>query len=159
GMVYNRYYVDTPKDAADRACVRGRTVLEEAGEGNLTPERMERARAALEEAIRIDPDHFASHQLLGLLLVESLPAEAAQHFRVALRLNPGDGVAAYELAKLLAGRADFAEAIHLFREALRFNPGNVNVENDLRAALQKKQFLDESLPRFATEFRALAGEK
>jgi tetratricopeptide (TPR) repeat protein len=158
-IVHDRYYVDTPKDAADRACVRGRMLLEEGGEGNLTPARMERARASLEDAIRIDPDHFAAHQLLGLLLVETSPGEAAEHFRICRRLNPGDSMAAYELGKLLASRAELAEAIRLFREALKLNPGNAHVGNDLRAALQKQQFLDENLPRIGAEFRALVGEK
>jgi uncharacterized membrane protein len=157
-MVYDRYFVDTPKDAADRACVRGRTLLEEGGEANSTPELLQRARASLEDAIRIDPDHFAAHQLLGLLLVDTHPGEAAEHFRIARRLNPGDSVAAYELGRVHAGRAEFAEAIRYFRDALKLSPGNVNVENDLRAALQKERFLNENLPKIGAEFRNLAGE-
>jgi hypothetical protein len=35
----------------------------------------------------------------------------------------------------------------------------VNVANDLRAALENKQFLDENLPRIRAEIHALAGEK
>jgi uncharacterized membrane protein len=159
GKVYDRYYVDSPMFAADRACVHARTLLEEGGEEGLTPERRSRARAALEGAIRIDPDHFAARQLLGLVLMETHPSEAEEQFRVARRLNPGDSVSAYELGNLLANRAEFTEAIPLLHEALKLSPGNVNVENDLRGALQRKQFLDENLPKIGAEIRALAAEK
>jgi uncharacterized membrane protein/cytochrome c-type biogenesis protein CcmH/NrfG len=155
GCVYDRYYVDTPKHASERAFIRGKVLLEEGGEANQTSERMERARADFEESLRLDPDNFASHQWLGLLLRESEPAAAAEHFRIARRLNPEDSVSAFELANILAGRLEFAEAISLYRDALRLTPGNANVTNAFNAALRKQKFLEENLPRLNAEFQTL----
>lgn len=67
--------------------------------------RHEAARAALEEVVRLRPDHAAAHYVLGSLLAHFLdaPGSAEHHFRRSLRLAP-DGEHAAELRAWLRDR-------------------------------------------------------
>jgi uncharacterized membrane protein len=147
--VRDRYYVDTPHDAAERHSIRGRNLVGQGG-GDL-----EQARHEFEEALRIDPSHTVSHDALALMFKDSDPEKAIKHFRAALTSSPEDSVALFELANILASRADFREAISLYREALRITGGNSNVSAALQRATQARDVTRRDLERVTGEFQHL----
>jgi uncharacterized membrane protein/tetratricopeptide (TPR) repeat protein len=80
--VQERFYVDSPRDAADRCFHEGVALSQQPG-------RESRARARFEEAIRLNPAHVAARvNLANTLLRQSDFAGAIEQFREALRLNP-----------------------------------------------------------------------
>ena len=70
--------------------------------------RHREAIETLREALRVDPDHAATHNDLGLLLVlvERDYAEAARHLREAVRLDPGSASGHRHLASAYLGQGE-----------------------------------------------------
>lgn len=88
------------------------------------PEAFPRARAAAEEAIRLDRDNAEAHALLAWSLAShywDTPA-ADRHFRRALRLNPNDAKARRFNAAHLRNLGRFEEALVEIRAARELDP-------------------------------------
>jgi uncharacterized membrane protein len=148
--LHDRYYVDTPWDAAERHSIRGRNLIGKGGAADL-----ESARQEFEEAVRIYPSHAVSRNSLGLMLKDSDPDQAIEHFRTVLRTSPEDSVALFELANVLASRAEFPEAIRLYREALRVSQGNPTVATALRKTLEAQTVAQRDLQRISREIQEI----
>ena len=91
-------------------------------------------------ALRIKPDHAATHSNFGTALFRSGKFnDSVLSFQDAVRLVPDSAVFHLNLGLALdrAGRID--EAILHFREALRLQPGFTAARNSLQKALIKKQ--------------------
>lgn len=80
--------------------------------------RPDGARAAVEAALKADPDMAEAHELLGGLLAEKrqLP-EAAREYGEAIRLQPEFARAHLDLARVLADEGDMAGAVEQLRQA------------------------------------------
>ena len=67
--------------------------------------KLAEAKAAFENAVRINPQNFKAHGNLGLIYLEQGSLnEAEPHFREALRINPDDVVARESLDELLRAK-------------------------------------------------------
>jgi len=80
--------------------------------------RIDEARAAIEAALRADPDMAEAHELFGGLLAakRQLP-EAAEEYARAIRLKPDFARAHLDLARVLAEQGDMAGAVEHLRKA------------------------------------------
>jgi tetratricopeptide (TPR) repeat protein len=64
-----------------------------------------RARTSIERSLALDPRQWRAHELAGLIeMAGGRPADAAPHFRDALRLDPDNGQLAVSLQRALEGR-------------------------------------------------------
>jgi uncharacterized membrane protein len=148
--LHDRYFVDSPLAAAQRCYLLARKIQKDGGSPG-------EVRELCEQALAHDPDHIKTHLQLGQMLAESRPAEAADHFRAVLRLDPNDIVALNNLANLLSRRLEFSEAVRLYREALKVNPRDESVRNNLSRAEHSQAELDKALRQVSLSFRALLG--
>src|SRR6185295_15194700 len=85
-----------------------------------------KAIAALETAIRIDPQNFSAHTLLGQILLDAGQAgEALPHLETAARLRPNDSPTSFSLgvAQLDSGRN--AEAFDTFSKLAAREPNEI----------------------------------
>jgi tetratricopeptide (TPR) repeat protein len=86
-------------------------------------------RAALEEAIKIDPQLAGAQKQLGYVLSRSGDsAGAIEHFRLAVKAAPNWPEAWINLAAVLAGTGQFGEARTAVATALRLDPANVQAK-------------------------------
>lgn len=99
-------------------------------------------RAALEQAIQIDPDFALAQYQLGYLDSRGGdPSSAEKHFRSALQAAPGYTKAWISLAATLAMESQFAEAQKAVAVALRLDPQDTEAQQlrrDLTAAQAKQ---------------------
>ncbi len=101
------------------------------------------ALVAGREAIRIKPDSASAHIEYGKALADlGNYEEAAAEWRVAIRLEPIDGLprtylatALNHIASGLVEQGKAAEAIANYREAILVNPDDVTAHNNLAIAL------------------------
>ena len=95
-------------------------------------------RAALEQAVQIDPNLAVAQNQLGYLYYKNGQFDTAeQHFRQAIRANPDFAQAWISLAATLASKSRFSEAQEAVAHALRLDPHNAE-------ALQMKRQLPVS---------------
>ena len=75
-------------------------------------------------------------------------AEAENHLRRAVEINPTNDVMQSNLALALARQGNLTEAIDHFRRALKINPTDPATLNNLGIALAQQGKLDEAIQRF-----------
>ncbi|HSN22270.1 MAG TPA: tetratricopeptide repeat protein [Usitatibacter sp.] len=112
------------------------------------------ARAELEKALQLRPDHAPSWGLLGSVLAAQGDAAGAERaYRRALQAAPS-AEGHYNLALLLqeAGRTE--EAIAGYRQALAFNRDFAAAHNNLANALKAMGRAEEALAHYAEALRA-----
>jgi tetratricopeptide (TPR) repeat protein len=80
--------------------------------------RWEEAKAEFSRAIALDPKMAPAHLNLGLVLMESDPAGAAESFRHAADLQPTESRPRYLVGYALEHAGKFAEAAEQYRAAL-----------------------------------------
>jgi uncharacterized membrane protein len=150
--VYDRFFVDGPDRAARRA-VQHRY----ADAVNLQNEHggEERVRELYGEVLKLDPDHVKAHLQLGLLLIGKDPAEAAEHFRAVVRLDPRNVVALNDLANILMERLEFSEAAQLYQDALAVSPDDASLRGNLNRARQSQRGLEKALQQASAAFRSV----
>ncbi len=128
------------------------------GYGGLTPpEALQRARAAAQRALELDPGSSPAHAALGavLLYADRDWAGAGRAYGRALALNPGDSAVwqAQSLYLVAAGHTD--EALAAARQARALDPLSAPVNRTLGAQLYFARRDDEALAHFR-KLRALA---
>ena len=80
--------------------------------------RFEEARAAVDAALRVDPEMAEAHDLFGELLARTLQlSEAEEEYRRAIRLKPDFARAHLDLAQVLADQGDIPGAVEHLRKA------------------------------------------
>ena len=95
-------------------------------------------RAALEQAVQIDPNLAVAQNQLGYLFYKNGQLDIAEeHFRQAIRANPDFTQAWISLAATMASKSRFSEAQEAVAHALRLDPHNAE-------ALQMKRELPVS---------------
>ncbi|MFE3190811.1 tetratricopeptide repeat protein [Nocardia sp. NPDC059240] len=121
----------------------------------------DQALAAIDQAIMLDPNSSAAHQVRGSILLRRrrlgrlLPGPASESFRTALRLDPENAEAAHNLALHQLHSHHWLRATRGFLRAGAMDPGLAdlvrhNVGVVLRMALVTLQFL-----AFAVSFALL----
>jgi tetratricopeptide (TPR) repeat protein len=95
------------------------------------------AEAAISEAIRLQPDWPAAHQVLsGIVRLQGRLDEAEAAGREAVRLGPDNGINNLILGHALMARGKFAEAEAQYREAIRIHPDLVTAWGSLGLVLE-----------------------
>jgi len=84
--------------------------------------RAEDAKSEFSRAIALDPKMAAAHLNLGLVLMESEPAAAAEAFRHAADLQPAESRPRFLAGLSLEYAGKFSEAIEQYRTALALSP-------------------------------------
>lgn len=98
------------------------------------PATLERARAAAEQAVRLDPDHATARATLGGILSRSGNYEASlETLRQAIALNPSDadGIASY--ADILSRAGLHEESLVAWDAVARLDPAGTPLAEALRA--------------------------
>ena len=103
------------------------------------------AEAALEEAIRLEPDYAVAHHTLAHLLRNAKPDRALAAAREAVRLAPNLGAAYKELGLLLRMKSDLSGAEAALREAARLDPNDRFHQGDLGMLLVERGKPDEAV--------------
>ena len=108
--------------------------------------RNNKAQAALEKAIRLNPKDAESHYQLGKLVSGERKWRRAQSLlSIAITLDPRHGAAYYELGVVLLGRGNVDLAKDNFKKALDLEPKNLDYIMGLAMALYEKKDLDSAL--------------
>jgi tetratricopeptide (TPR) repeat protein len=101
-------------------------LLAERGEFYVHTARLDEARAALEEALRIDSQNPAANRTMGLLCMRlNDPGRAEKYLSVAASLDPGSFLVHYYLGQAAferSGRPQIDEAEAHLRRAIEINP-------------------------------------
>ena len=115
----------------------------------------DRARAAYERALSLDPSLADAHVNLGCLLHEigELPA-AEDHYRDALALRPEDITARFDLAVVLEDRGRDDEARAAYEACIAGDPACAEAHYNL-ARLAERAGDDEAVVRHLVAYRRL----
>ena len=84
--------------------------------------RLQDAKTEFSRAISIDPKMAAAHLNLGLVLIDSDPAAAAEAFRHAAELQPAESRPRFLGGYSLEHAGKFPEAVEQYRAALALSP-------------------------------------
>jgi tetratricopeptide (TPR) repeat protein len=93
---------------------------------DMTPERLARARAAVDRALALEPESPDAHLALGLyhqLADRDLERALEEYTFVAMR-RPNDSVVASRIGSVRAGQGRFDEAMAQFERAFELDPRN-----------------------------------
>jgi serine/threonine-protein kinase len=128
--------------------------LKDRGRGAEAAPLLDRAVAALREAVRLRPDLPADHNNLGLALVATgdLPGAIAA-FREAIRLRPDDAMYHNNLGLALVATGDLPGAVAACREAVRLKPDLAEAHCNLGNALH----MSDDLPGAVAALREAIG--
>jgi len=100
------------------------------------------------------PDCAGAQNGLGLALSDAgRKAEAIDHYKEALRLEPASVHAHYNLGIELAESGKLEEAMFQFTEALKLNPGNEQLHNNVGVVLAQQGKLQAALEQFQQAMR------
>jgi uncharacterized membrane protein len=146
--VHDRYFVDSKEAAVQRCRYRGDAFL-------AVGARAE-AREQFEQALRYDPDDLYAHFWLGVLLEQTRPREAADHFRAVLKRAPDNFLSLCNLGSILVRQGEYPEAIGVFRRALQIDPQDANVQTQLVKAMRWQEILEGGLPKISPALLKLA---
>jgi len=117
----------------------------------------ERARAAYERAIELDPEHADARVNLGRLLHEDrAPAAAEKQYRAALQSDPDHDVAWFNLGVALEDLGRLHEAAEAYRHAVALDPSNADAHYNLAGILERRGDKPGAL-RHLTAYRKLRG--
>lgn len=110
--------------------------------------------ALFSHAVSVVPNNAITELGLGYALArQGKAAEAAPHYRDALRLAPDNFDANYWLANDLAQRGEFRAAAERYAAAARAKPGLPSVQNNLGIALMKQGRLEEAIAAYSEALR------
>ena len=81
------------------------------------------ARASLEKAVRLQPDHSEAHnQLANVFMMEGRPDLAEPHYRLAIENDPENAEALFNLASLLSDQRRYDEQRDVLRQFVKHAP-------------------------------------
>jgi len=98
---------------------------------------LERARDAVDAALKLDPGLADAWASAGLIEVQGMQRDRAEEmFRRAIDLNPNHAMARKWYGGLLLGLARFDESVAQLEQAARLDPLSANVQQSLGMALE-----------------------
>ena len=116
---------------------------------------LERAGAALNEALERDPDHLASLVNLGVVLNEMGRAdEAMGHLARAVERSPDDVLALCNLGLSYYAKGDHAKAVDLYTRALATEPDSQLAHYNLGVAFADAGIYQEAIREWELVIRA-----
>lgn len=114
--------------------------------------RREQAKAALEAALRADPNfsgaHLAHTNLGGMLLSAGRTSDAIFHYRQAVKIAPDSPELHYNLGVAFLSNARYDLAAEEFRTARRLAPGFFQAAANLAVALEAAGRLDDAVAAY-----------
>ena len=118
------------------------------GSGRAEP--LQKARAAVERALELDPDLPEAHAALGLVRFnfEWDWAGAEAEFRRAIELNPGSRVGQEEYGWFLTALGRLDEGLAHSQEAARLDPLSVGPVHDIAINYMVRGNLDQAAATF-----------
>lgn len=115
----------------------------------LKPTDRERARAELEQAIRLRPDYAnALQNMANLFAEEKKHAEAVPFYERAIAANPRHARARTALGHSLLALGKKQDALQQFTKAAEAEPGFLPARNGLATALIENGKLDDAIAQF-----------
>ena len=123
--------------------------------------RTEEATTLLTDAIKIFPDYFDAHLMLGkLFLNANRLEEATGELDRARQINPKDDRAYQSFGVILMRQKNFAMAVAVYSEAARLNPANpVNTLLKITALINQAYAIDPASSEKAAADRAYIIER
>jgi len=117
----------------------------------------EKASAAFQEAIKLDPELAEAHFRLGLAYgalgrdkdAEDSFKRAIESYKKFLESNSKDFAAHYNLGQTYAGLHRYEEAVKEYRQAARIKSDDPDLYYDLGAALMKLAQYDDAVTAFS----------
>ncbi|HSP13824.1 MAG TPA: sulfatase-like hydrolase/transferase [Thermoanaerobaculia bacterium] len=95
-------------------------------------------KAAVDEALRLDPNRAEGHNMRGLVLVQGGDlAGAVEEFRRAIAIDPRDPHAYNNLGNLFRDNGHLPEALEMYRRAIALAPQFSDARLNRAAALEK----------------------
>jgi Flp pilus assembly protein TadD len=105
--------------------------------------------AAYSKILADDPANPLRHDQVGTLYLQGgFPAEAADHFRESIRLNPDSAPTHYNLGLALVSMRRLDEAVSEFQAAIGLDPGHAEAHNNLGVMWQRAGRWPEALAEF-----------
>jgi arylsulfatase A-like enzyme/Tfp pilus assembly protein PilF len=96
------------------------------------------AKAAIDEALRLDPNRAEGHNMRGMALMKSGDESgAAEEFRRAMAIDPRDAHAYNNLGNLFRDTGHVPEALEMYRRAIALAPEFEDARENRAAALRK----------------------
>ncbi len=133
--------VEPKLSEADRLFLQGNKFYSE--------QNYDQAILSYQEAIKLNPQHWAFHFNLGLAYKRKGENEKALHsFRQAQSLNPESFSANKELGESLAKQGNFNEALGFYEKAVALNPEDVDTLYNLGICLINLGDPEKALPYF-----------
>ncbi len=115
---------------------------------------LDKAVAALREAIRLKPEFAYAHANLGVALMrQGKLDEAIAEDREAIRLRPDDGTTHFNLGTALGRQGKLDEAIVALREAIRLQPDYAAAHANLGNILDRRGKLDQAILEYRAAIR------
>lgn len=123
--------------------------------------RTDEATQALADAIRIFPNYFDAHLMLGkLFLSANRLAEATTELDRAREIDPKDDRAYQSFGMILMRQRNFAVAVAVFGEAARLNPTNpINILLKAKALINQAYTINPAESEKAAADRAYVIER
>ncbi len=107
------------------------------------------AAAAFKEVLKIEPDHSVAHgNLSSLYIALKDPVKVEQHYRAAVRVDPGMYKTHYNFAVFLGMAGRTLEAKDVLRKALEVNPYHALSHNNLGYLLAEEGKSEEAEKHF-----------
>jgi MSHA biogenesis protein MshN len=124
----------------------------------LNQGRMAKAKAGLQEALGLHPEHLQARQaLVGLLVQGRKLGEAERLLAEGVMLAPGQIGFTMTLARLQADRGDNERAIATLQEGLEHAQGSADYAAFLAVLLQRQGRHEEAIGHFQTALRMRPG--
>ena len=99
--------------------------------------------------LQVDPDHFDSLHLLGLIVgTEGNNDLACEYLRQALRVKPGSAVAHFNLGIILRKQGKLDEAVASYLEAIRLDPNYTQAHCNLGMLWLLRGNFEQGWPEF-----------
>jgi tetratricopeptide (TPR) repeat protein len=95
-----------------------------------------------------------AHAQLGIALEQSgETAEAVEHYRRAIAIQPDYATPRYNLGNVLAARGDVDGAVEQYRQAIRVRPDYARAHHNLGSALLRQGRRDEAVAQYREALR------
>ncbi len=123
-------------------------------ESLLAAGRIEEARFAYSEALKLDSDSVAAHVGMGAAaFAAGQKREAERHFGNALAIDTNSPEANNNLGRLLDAEGKVEEAKAAFRKSIEARPSFAEAHNNLGVALLRERKLEEAVAAFTEAVR------